>query len=190
MAKGKVAGSSKTAQKSLNADIRPDAPVADMTPLASLGDVVSYTTSLPIVPIKDSRQHPDRAVAATVANMVFAGMTQETICRVLKIGMDTLYKHYKHELDTGQSAMVNRISESLAQRALAGSDTAAIFLLKTRGGGKFTERQNVELSGSVEVTHKAALVTELSGLIARGITIDAEPEPEKKEAPEGAPSNA
>jgi hypothetical protein len=34
---------------------------------------------------------------------------------------------------------------------------------------------------NVEVTHKAELVTELAGMIGRGITIDAEPEPEKKE---------
>jgi hypothetical protein len=79
--------------------------------------------------------------------------------------------------------MVNDIASSLAQRAKAGSDTAAIFLLKTRGGGKFSERQQVELSGSVEVTHKAALIGELSAMLSRGITIDAEVEPvdEKKE---------
>jgi len=176
MDKGKVAGSSKAAIKAAQADIRQD---ADITPTA-FSDIANYTTSLPIVPTKDNRQHPDASVAQTVANMVFAGMTQETICRVLKIGMDTLYKHYKHELDTGQSAMVQKIAGSLAQRALAGSDTAAIFLLKTRGGGKFSERQNIELSGSVEVTHKAELVSQLAGLISQGITIDAEPIEQKK----------
>jgi len=76
---------------------------------------------------------------------------------------------------------VQKIAGSLAQRALAGSDTAAIFLLKTRGQGKFTERQNLELSGSVEVTHKAELVSQLAGMIGRGITIDAEPVEQKKE---------
>jgi hypothetical protein len=96
------------------------------------------------------------------------------------MGMDTLYKHYKHELETGQHAMVQKIAGSLAQRALAGSDTAAIFLLKTRGAGKFTERQTLDVS--VEVTHKAELVTELAGMIGRGIVIDAEPVDEKKGA--------
>jgi hypothetical protein len=136
---------------------------------------------MPIVLQKDARQHPDPATAQTVANMVFCGQTQDTICRVLKMGMDTLYKHYKHELETGQHAMVQKIAGSLAQRALAGSDTAAIFLLKTRGAGRFTERQTLDVS--VEVAHKTELVTELAGMIGRGITIDAEPEPEleKKE---------
>lgn len=175
MSKGKAAGSEKAAIKAAEDDIRK----GDIRQATSLGDIVDYTTSLPIVPTKDGRQHPDPATAQTVANMVFCGQTQETICRVLKMGMDTLYKHYKHELETGQYAMVQKIAGSLAQRALAGSDTAAIFLLKTRGAGKFTERQSLDVS--VEVTHKSELVTELAGLIGRGITIDAEPLDEKKE---------
>ena len=176
MSKGKGAGSDKTAVKAAEADIRQ----GDIRHTTSLGDIVDYTTSMPIVPQKDGRQHPDPATAQTVANMVFCGQTQDTICRVLKMGMDTLYKHYKHELETGQHAMVQKIAGSLAQRALAGSDTAAIFLLKTRGAGKFTERQALDVS--VEVTHKAELVTELAGMIGRGIVIDAEPVDEKKGA--------
>jgi hypothetical protein len=65
--------------------------------------------------------------------MVFAGMTQDTIAKVLKVGLDTLHTYYKGELDTGQASMVNDIAQSLAQRAKAGSDTAAIFLLKKIG---------------------------------------------------------
>jgi hypothetical protein len=40
----------------------------------------------------------------------------------------------------------------------------------------------LELSGNVEVTHKAALIGELSAMLSRGITIDGEAEPvdEKK----------
>lgn len=168
--KGKA--ETKSAEKPLKADIRQVA-----------GDIVEYNSQAPIAPKKDPRNHPDPNVGQAVANLVFAGMTQDTICRVLKIGLDTLHTHYRHELDTGQVSMVNDIAQSLAQRAKAGSDTAAIFLLKTRGGGKFSERQQVELSGSVEVTHKAALIGELSAMLSRGITIDgkAEPVDEKKE---------
>lgn len=178
MSKGKGAGSKKASVMESQGDIIQAEQAADIRPPATLGDIVDYTTNLPIVPVKDNRQHPDPATAQTVANMVFCGQTQETICRVLKMGMDTLYKHYKHELETGQYAMVQKIAGSLAQRALAGSDTAAIFLLKTRGNGKFVERQQVDMS--VEVTHKAELVNQLAGMITKGITIDAEPEPAKK----------
>ena len=143
--------------------------------------IVDHNTKSPIVAEKDGRRHPDPAIAQTIANMVFAGMTQETICKVLKMGMDTLYKHYKHELDTGQAAIVNDIAQSLAQRAKAGSDTAAIFLLKTRGSGKFTERNAVELTGKdgnpIEITHRAEVVSRLAGTLAHGITLDGEAEP-------------
>jgi hypothetical protein len=144
---------------------------------------VNHTTKT-ITPIKDNRRHPDPAVAQTVANMVFAGMTQDTICRVLKMGLDTLHNHYKHELETGQAGMVNQISTSLAQRALSGSDTAAIFLLKTRGNGKFSERNAIELTGAnggpIEIEHRAAILTGLAGALEKGITIDSEVEDEKR----------
>ena len=150
---------------------------------ANDGVVVNHTTTT-IAPIKDNRRHPDPAVAQTVANMVFAGMTQDTICRVLKMGLDTLHNHYKHELETGQAGMVNQISTSLAQRALSGSDTAAIFLLKTRGNGKFSERNAIELTGKdggpIEIEHRAAILTGLAGALEKGITIDGELEDEKK----------
>jgi hypothetical protein len=150
---------------------------------ANDGVVVNHTTKT-ITPIKDNRRHPDPAVAQTVANMVFAGMTQDTICRVLKMGLDTLHNHYKHELETGQAGMVNQISTSLAQRALSGSDTAAIFLLKTRGNGKFSERNAIELTGAnggpIEIEHRAAILTGLAGALEKGITIDGEIEDEKK----------
>lgn len=149
------------------------------------GVVVSQNTT-PVAPQKDNRRHPDPAIAQTVANMAFAGQTQDTICRVLKMSMSTLYEHYKHELDTGQASMVNQISTSLAQRAMGGSDTAAIFLLKTRGGGKFTERNAVELTGAnggpIEIAQRTEILTGLAGLLERGITIDVEPE--KKEGAE------
>lgn len=181
MGKGKVAGSAKTAKKSLEVDIRQDEPKTDIRQVSS--DITSYRHNdmQSVTPLNDYKKHPDATLSAAVASMSFAGFDARKICNALRMSAETLYAHYQDEFENGCSRMVDKISGSLAQRALAGSDTAAIFLLKTRGGGKFTERQNVELSGSVEVTHKAALVTELSGLIGRGITIDAEPEPEKKE---------
>jgi hypothetical protein len=143
--------------------------------------LVERQADKPIMAIKDNRKHPDPAVAQTVAQMVFAGMTQETIAKVLKVGFDTLHTHYKHELDTGQASMVNDIAQSLAQRAKAGSDTAAIFLLKTRGAGKFTERNGVELTGKdggpIEIAQRTEILQTVNGLLSKGITIDGEAEP-------------
>jgi hypothetical protein len=145
------------------------------------GVIHNHNTSSAIATIKDNRKHPDVAVAQTVAQMVFAGMTQDTIAKVLKIGLDTLHTHYKHELDTGQASMVTDIAQSLAQRAKAGSDTAAIFLLKTRGAGKFTERNGIELTGkdggAIEIAQRTEILQTVSGLLNKGITIDGEAEP-------------
>ena len=171
MDKGKVAGTEKPAAIESNGDIRK--VYADISP--------QYQSDITLVtPINDNRRHPDQTLSAAVASMSFAGFDARRVCSALRISPNTLFDHYRDEFENGCSRMVDQISGSLAQRALAGSDTAAIFLLKTRGGGKFSERQNIELSGSVEVTHKAELVTQLAGLISQGITIDAEPIEQKK----------
>jgi hypothetical protein len=172
MGAGKDKAETKSAEKPLKADMRQVA-----------GDIQDYNTSRPVTPINDIRKHPDANLSAAIATMSFSGFDARRVCSALRISPSTLFEHYRDEFENGCSNMVNDIAQSLAQRAKAGSDTAAIFLLKTRGGGKFSERQQVELSGSVEVTHKAALIGELSAMLSRGITIDGEAEPvdEKKE---------
>jgi len=61
-------------------------------------------------------------------------------------------------------------------------------MLKTRGNGLFNDRLTIDVNANVSVTHKTELLQELSGLLTRGIVIDVEPEAQKEEAPEGAPS--
>lgn len=134
-----------------------------------------------VSPINDTRRHPDPVLAQSVATMSFAGFTMDKVCSALRLSESTVRKYYDHEFKNGQSNMVSEIAESLAQRAKAGSDTAAIFLLKTRGHGKFTERNAVELTGKdgnpIEITHRAEVVSRLAGTLAHGITLDGEAEP-------------
>jgi hypothetical protein len=174
MSKGKGAGSEKAAVKTAEADISN----GDIRQIYSDITPQHQSDITPITPINDARKHPDSTLSAAVASMSFAGFDARRICSALRISPNTLHNHYQDEFENGCSRMVNQIAGSLAQRALAGSDTAAIFLLKTRGQGKFVERQAVDMN--VEVTHKADLVSQLSSMIGRGITIDAEPVDEKK----------
>jgi len=153
------------------------------------GDLNTYN-SKPVTLKDDRRKHPDAGVAEAVANMTFAGMPQDTIARVLKVSLDTLHRYYKHELETGQAAIVGNIAGSLAQRALSGSDTAAIFLLKTRGKGQFSERTQLELTGKdggpVQIEH-AMVLDRIASALERGITIDHQPDDaQKKGGPEPA----
>lgn len=149
-------GTQNAPVKSLEADIR-DANI---------------TTAPGVILKNDARKHPDETLRQVVANMSLAGFTVAQVCSSLRMSAETLMQHYRAEYENGGSNLVAEIAGSLAQRAKAGSDTAAIFLLKTRGGGKFLERQQVDLS--VEVTHKTELVRELAGLIGKGRTIEGE----------------
>lgn len=125
-------------------------------------------------PLNDAKSHPDSVLSAAVANMSFAGFTRRQVCEALRISETTLQNHYIYEYEHGCSNMVSEIAGSLAQRAKAGSDTAAIFLLKTRGNGKFSEKTSLELSGQVEITHKAGLVQELATMISAPNVIEGE----------------
>jgi hypothetical protein len=53
--------------------------------------------------------------------------------------------------------------------------------LKTRGGGKFTERNAVELTGkdggAIQIEHRAEILQNVSGILRQGLTIDGEAEP-------------
>jgi len=113
--------------------------------------------------------------------MSFSGFTMSQVCSALRLSESTVREHYDYEFKNGQSNMVNDIAQSLAQRAKAGSDTAAIFLLKTRGAGKFTERNGIELTGkdggAIEIQQRTEILQTVSGLLNKGITIDGEAHP-------------
>jgi hypothetical protein len=144
------------------------------------GDMVQQNTRT-VSPINDKRSHPDANLAATIATMSFSGFTMSQVCSALRLSESTVREHYDYEFKNGQSNMVNDIAQSLAQRAKAGSDTAAIFLLKTRGAGKFTERNGIELTGkdggAIEIQKRTEILQTVSGLLNKGITIDGEAEP-------------
>ena len=146
--------------------------------LNAKGGVVANYSTRAVSPKNDNRKHPDAMIAQSVATMSFSGFTMDMVCNALRISESTVREHYDYEFKNGQSNMVSEIAGSLAQRAKAGSDTAAIFLLKTRGGGKFTERNALELTGAnggpIEIAQRTEVVSKLAGRLAHGITIDGE----------------
>lgn len=137
---------------------------------------------------KDGRRpkgtHPNPTLAQTVATMSLAGFTVRQVCEALKVSPETLAEHYDDEMKHGRTRMMTDVVGSLAQRAIAGSDTAAIFLAKARLG--WSDRQQVELTGKdggpIEIAQRTEILTGLAGMLERGITIDMTPE--KKEGAE------
>ena len=143
--------------------------------------IPEQNTETPVSPKNDLRKHPDQTLSRSIATMSFSGFTMDMICNALRLSESTVRQYYDHEFKTGQANMVSEIAGSLAQRALAGSDTAAIFLLKTRGAGKFTERNALELTGkdggAIEIQQRTEILSTLNGILTKGITIDGEAEP-------------
>jgi hypothetical protein len=116
--------------------------------------------------------------------MSLAGFTVRQVCETLKLSAETIAEHYDDEMKHGRTNLMTQVVGSLAQRAIAGSDTAAIFLAKARLG--WSDRQQVELTGRdggpIEIEHRAAIVGDLLTTLERGITIDGELADEKKGA--------
>ena len=77
------------------------------------------------------------------------GIPQVDIAREIGIHDETLRKHYRHELDSGVTKANSRVAQGLYKRAIEGSDTAAIFWLKTRAGWK--ETTVTEHSGKIGI---------------------------------------
>ena len=154
-------------------------------PSAPEGKALGYN----VTDTKDGRRpkgtHPNPTIAQTVATMSLAGFTVRQVCEALKVSPETLAEHYDDEMKHGRTRMMTDVVGSLAQRAIAGSDTAAIFLAKARLG--WSDRQQVELTGKdggpIEIQQRTEILTGIAGLLERGITIDMEAEKKGAEAP-------
>jgi hypothetical protein len=81
---------------------------------------------------------PDPAQRRQVEAMAAYGIPEEDISRVLSIDPKTLRKHYRDELDLGQTKANAQVAGFLFNSARNGNVTAQIFWLKTRAQWKET----------------------------------------------------
>jgi hypothetical protein len=84
-----------------------------------------------------------------IERMVAYGFTQEQIAGVLGISHPTLRKHYADALEHGKARVIENVANSLYDVAVSGDVQAQKFFLSARGN--WTEKQQTEHSGSVEV---------------------------------------
>jgi hypothetical protein len=91
---------------------------------------------------------PDPALRRQVEAMAAYGIPETDISRVVHIDPKTLRKHYREELDLGESKANAQVAGFLFNAAKNGNVTAQIFWLKTRARWRETP---VELrhSGSI-----------------------------------------
>lgn len=88
---------------------------------------------------------------ATVKAMSAYGIPQEQIARVINIDSKTLRLHYRDELDLGVIEANAKVAETLFKQGTRdGNTTALIWWTKSRMGWR-EPKQEVELSGTVNV---------------------------------------
>lgn len=128
---------------------------------------------------REKGTHPNANLAQTIATMSLAGFTVRQVCEALRMSPETLSEHYDFEMKQGRTNMMTQVVQSLAQRAIGGSDTAAIFLAKARLG--WSDRNAIELTGKdggpIEIAQRTEILQTVNGLLSKGITIDGESEP-------------
>ncbi|MEY8118441.1 hypothetical protein AB9F26_09265 [Falsihalocynthiibacter sp. BN13B15] len=80
--------------------------------------------------------------------LVAGGTPKTTIAKALDIGMNTLRRHYKDELENGLELANAKVVRRLFRLIEQGSTPATIFWLKTRAGWK--EGQTLEIKQKQE----------------------------------------
>lgn len=88
-------------------------------------------------------------------------LSKEQIAISLGIGTTTLYARQKESVEfeeaikRGREKGVATIANKLVESAIDGNTTAQIFILKTHGGQEWKDKQDINLSGELEVKNKS-----------------------------------
>lgn len=88
-------------------------------------------------------------------------LSKEQIAISLGIGTTTLYSRQKENVEfeeaikRGREKGVATIANKLVESAIDGNTTAQIFILKTHGGQEWKDKQDINLSGELEVKNKS-----------------------------------
>ena len=92
---------------------------------------------------------PDLASRRQVEAMAAYGIPEIDIARVVGVDPKTLRKHYRDELDMGETKANAQVAGFLFNAARSGNVTAQIFWLKTRA--RWKETSALEVTGSREL---------------------------------------
>lgn len=116
---------------------------------------------------KSPREHiPTEKTRKGVLHAVGLGMNHENIAKVMGISVTALTNHYREELDTGMSLLMDDVKTNLYNIARDGSHKgtvqAGIYLLSRLGGDAFKDIKRIEMTGAdgkaLEVNHQTQTV--------------------------------
>ena len=94
---------------------------------------------------------PDPAQRKQVETLAAYGIPAEDIARVVGIDPKTLRKHYRDELDLGETKANAQVAGFLFNAARNGNVTAQIFWLKTRARWKETPSEHHHVGAMVDL---------------------------------------
>lgn len=89
-------------------------------------------------PKKGQEVHPSAELANQIGLLVAIGTTHEQIARILKIGLDTMHKHYKDDLDLGSAKAGAVVGGKIFEAAKKGEQWACTLWAARRMGWKET----------------------------------------------------
>jgi hypothetical protein len=135
---------------------------------------------------------PDPSQRRQVEALAAYGIPEADISGVVGIDPKTLRKHYRDELNLGETKANAQVAGFLFNAAKNGNVTAQIFWLKTRAKWRETPME-LKHSGSIarkdlsEISDEElmSMIATLGAGLAPIKTIDAEPEPSRRERSEG-----
>jgi hypothetical protein len=116
---------------------------------------------------KSPREHiPTEKSRKGVLHAVGLGMNHENIAKVMGISVTALTNHYREELDTGMSLLMDDVKTNLYNIARdenhKGTVQAGIYLLSRLGGDAFKDIKRIEMTGAdgkaLEVSHQTQTV--------------------------------
>lgn len=122
----------------------------------------------------DRPHHPTERERADVRLLSGCGVTQDVIARRIGRSKGWLQKWCRKEMDDGIAEMHAGVAKRIAQAALNGNMTAAIFYAKTKMGWRETDRHEHTGEGGGPIQHEhadkqkvAAFIAKLEALAAR-----------------------
>jgi hypothetical protein len=135
---------------------------------------------------------PDPSQRRQVEALAAYGIPEADISGVVGIDPKTLRKHYRDELNLGETKANAQVAGFLFNAAKNGNVTAQIFWLKTRAKWRETPME-LKHSGSIarkdlsEISDEElmSMIDTLGAGLAPIKTIDVEPEPSRQERSEG-----
>lgn len=101
---------------------------------------------------KRGEEHPRPELKERVKELTAVGVPHATIAALLKMGLDTLHRHYRYELDHGMMEANAAVGGQIFRAAMRGESWACTFWAARRMGWK--ESHSVQLDGVMEIVSK------------------------------------